>query len=228
MTEAAGPVYTEPQLRRYLERINLPSSAALPLPAPTLENLRRLVAAHLAACPFENLALHYSTRRQISLDAEVLFDKFVNRRRGGYCMEQNRAFSIVLRSLGYDLYTVGGRVVQGLEWGKVMGWNHMAIIVTLDGIEYLVDVGYGSNCLTAPLPIFNGQIIGDAVAGVIPEEHRVHQAEIPGAGKKGHKIWMLQLRFDSNSEWQTQYLFEKDIEFFVADYEVYVPKLVSL
>ena len=143
-------------------------------------------------------------------------------------MEQNRAFSIVLRSLGYDLYTVGGRVVQGLEWGKVMGWNHMAIIVTLDGIEYLVDVGYGSNCLTAPLPIFNGQIIGDAVAGVIPEEHRVHQAEIPGAGKKGHKIWMLQLRFDSNSEWQTQYLFEKDIEFFVADYEVYVPKLVSL
>jgi arylamine N-acetyltransferase len=219
MTEAAGVVYTEAQLRRYLERINFPSSKSLP--ELTLENLRRLVAAHLEACPFENLSLHYSAHPKVDLDAEFIFDKFVNRHRGGYCMEQNRVFSIVLRSLGYDVYTVGGRVLQGLEWGKVSGWDHMAIILTLSGIEYLVDVGFGSGCLTAPLPIFNGSIIEEPASGVIPEEHRVHRAEIPGAGKKGHKIWMLQLRYDSNVEWQTQYIFEKDFEFFAPDYEVY-------
>jgi len=220
MTAAAGVVYAEAQLRRYLERINFPSPSSLP--DPTLENLRRLVAAHLESCPFENLSLHYSAHPKVDLDAESLFDKFVNRRRGGYCMEQNRVFSIVLRSLGYELYTVGARVVQGLEWGNVTGWNHMAIIVTLGGIEYLVDVGYGSTCLTAPLPIFNGSIVEDPMPGVISEEHRVHRTQIPGAGKKGHKIWMLQLRFDSNPDWQTQYIFEKDFEFFAPDYEVYV------
>lgn len=221
MTAAAGSVYTDAQLRRYLARINFPASDSSSLPAPTLENLRLLIALHLDACPFENLSLHYSTQRRVNLDAEALFDKFVNRRRGGYCMEQNRVFSIVLRSLGYDLYTVGGRVLQGLEWGKVMGWNHMAIILTLDGIEYLVDVGYGSNCLTAPLPIFDGKIIEEPISGVIPEEHRVHRAEIPGAGKKNHEIWMLQIRFNRESEWQTQYIFEKDLEFFAPDYDVY-------
>jgi arylamine N-acetyltransferase len=225
MSTAARDVYTDAQLHRYLERINFPvSDSASVRPAPTLENLRRLIAAHLEACPFENLSLHYSAQPKITLDAESLFDKFINRRRGGYCMEQNQIFSIVLRSLGYELYTVGGRVLQGLEPGTISGLNHMAIILTLGGIEYLVDVGYGSNCLTAPLPIFeNGQIIEDPISGVVPEQHRIHREEIPGARKKNHKIWMLQIRYNRDSEWLTQYIFEKDFEFFVPDFEVYLP-----
>jgi arylamine N-acetyltransferase len=136
-------------------------------------------------------------------------------------MEQNQAFSILLRSLGYDLYAIGGRVLEG---GKsVRGFEHMAIILTLDGIEYLVDVGYGSNCLTAPLPIFNGEVIEEPIKGVIPEEHRVRQQEIPGAGKKGHKIWALQVRRSPQTDWETQYIFEKDFEFFGQDYEMYIP-----
>lgn len=217
---AHGPTYTEPQLLRYLERINYPLTNPPSLPQPTLETLRRLMACHLQACPFENLSLHYSTRRIIDLESEFLFDKFVNERRAGYCMEQNRVFSTVLRSLGYDVYTVGGRVLAGLPPGEVNGFGHMAIILMFDGIEYLVDVGYGSNGLTAPLPIFNGEVIEDVQYGVAPEQHRIHLAEIPGAAKRGHKIWTLQMRRNGEAEWETQYVFEKDFEFFARDYEV--------
>ena len=219
---AHGPNYTERQLFRYLERINYPLSKPPSLPPATLENLRRLMARHLQVCPFENLSLHYSSRRIIDLESEVLFDKFVNHRRAGYCMEQNRVFSTVLRSLGYDVYTVGGRVLSGLKPGEVRGFGHMAIILTLDGTEYLVDVGYGSNCLTAPLPIFDGKMIEDIQYGVVPEQHRIHLSEIPGSAKKGHKIWTLQIRRNAEAEWETQYVFEKDFEFYAPDYEVYI------
>jgi len=37
-------------------------------------------------------------------------DKMVTRRRGGYCMEQNRVFAALLKSFGFDLYTNGARV----------------------------------------------------------------------------------------------------------------------
>lgn len=211
-----GPTYTDAQVCRYLERIGLPPTL---LPT-TLETLCRLIAGHLHAIPFENLSLHYSPNPSISLDPEFLFDKFVNRKRGGYCMEQNCAFSTLLRSLGYNLYTIGGRVLQVAN-NVVAGFGHMAIILTLDGIEYLVDVGYGSNCLTAPLPIFNGEIMEEPIKGVIPEEHRIHRGELPEASKKGHKIWMLQIRYNPESEWETQYVFEKDFEFFSKDYEMY-------
>jgi arylamine N-acetyltransferase len=222
-----GPKYTDQQAYRYLKRINFPLSTSLStplsLPPPTLDTLRRLVAGHLHAIPFENLSLHYSKRRTITLEPDFLFDKFVNQQKGGYCMEQNRAFSTLLRTLGYDLYTVGGRVFHGPDKGQVRGFGHMAIILTLDNIEYLVDVGFGGSGLTAPLPIFNGQVIEDPIKGVIPEEHRIHRAEILGSAKKGHKSWMLQSRRNPHSEWENQYSFEKDFEFFGSDYEVYGP-----
>jgi arylamine N-acetyltransferase len=215
----AGSTYTDGQVSRYLERINFPTVTPPSFPAPTLDTLRRLVACHLNACPFENLSLHYSTQRTISLNPELLFDKLVNKRRGGYCMEQNEAFATLLRSLGYILYTVGGRVFME---GGVGGLGHMAIIVTLYDVEYLVDVGFGGDGLTAPLPIFNGQIIEDPIDGVVPERHRIHLGELPHATKKGHKTWMLQAQRSSECDWDTKYAFEKDFEFFAKDFEVYV------
>lgn len=212
-----GSIYTDSQVYCYLERINFPIPQPLAFPSPTLETLRWLVAGHLHAISFENLSLHYSTDRTISLDSEILFDKFVNKRKGGYCMELNRAFSTLLRSLGFQLYTIGARVVVG---DHLLGFNHMAMIVTLEDIEYLVDVGFGGYGLTAPLAIFDGEVIEEPISGVIPDEHRVHLDELPGVGRKGHKIWMYQHRQNREANWKTQFVFEKDFEFYGADYEV--------
>lgn len=136
-------------------------------------------------------------------------------------MEQNRGFSDLLQTLGYDVYTVGARVHMGKEYG-FGGFAHMAIVVTLDDIEYLTDVGFGGYGLTAAIPIFDGKhIIETPIDGVLPEQHRVTLGELPGAMKKGHKTWLLQSRRTAESEWENIYAFEKDFEFFPRDYEVY-------
>jgi len=135
-------------------------------------------------------------------------------------MEVNRGMATLLRALGYELYTVGGRVAQGE--GKFTPFAHMMIILTLDRLQYLVDVGFGGSGLTSPLPIFNEKIIETPIKGAIPEEHRVTLAVIPNASLKDHKVWHFQHRKRPEEDWQTLYIFEKDFEFFEADYEVYV------
>jgi arylamine N-acetyltransferase len=217
-----APTLTDSQVLQYLRRIDFPISEPPSFPPPTLDTLRRLIAGHLYAIPFENLSLHYASKGSITLDRQTVFDKFVTQRKGGYCMEQNLCFAMLLQSLKYDFYTIGARVYQGKERGYG-GFNHMAIILTLDNLEYLVDVGFGGFGLTAPLPIFDGQkIIETRIEGVLPEEHRVTLGELKGA-RKGHKSWLFQSRRNQRGDWETAYAFEKDVAFFPADYEVYYP-----
>lgn len=216
-----GATYTEHQAYLYLERINFPLSDPPTFPPPSVETLKRLIAGHLHAIPFENLSLHYSSRPSINLEPESIFDKFVNQRKGGYCVEQNGGFATLLRTLGYELYTIGARVFLGAHKERVGGFDHMAVIVIIGDIEYLVDVGFGGHGLTAPLPIYNGKVIEDAIDGATPEQHRIHLAEIPLASRKGRKSWMLQIRRNPEYEWETLYAFEKDLEFFRPDYQMY-------
>ena len=132
-------------------------------------------------------------------------------------MEQNGLFATVLRTLGYTLYTIGSRVFTPTG---ITGWSHMAIIVTLDGVEYLVDVGFGAYGPTAPIPMLDGQTTYEPVGGVFPERLRIHRDVIPGAARNNYKTWILQSQRDPESNWDSHYCFEKDIEFFDADYKV--------
>ena len=63
------------------------------------------------------ISVQYSWHRALSLDSEALFHKIVERRLGGYCMENNAFFSTILRSLGYQLYVTGARISNALEKG---------------------------------------------------------------------------------------------------------------
>src|SRR5271155_345014 len=94
--------FTTTQVLRYFNCVyfDVPKSSAI-LPAPTLETLRRLIARHLQVIPFENLSLHYSTHCNVVIEKEFLFEKMINKRKGGYCMEHNTTFATVLRTLGY-------------------------------------------------------------------------------------------------------------------------------
>ena len=72
-----------------------------------------LQAAHVAAIPFEGLDPYL--RRPVALDLATLQEKIFAHRRGGYCLEQNMLFREGLRSLGYKITSLQGRVVRGLE-----------------------------------------------------------------------------------------------------------------
>jgi arylamine N-acetyltransferase len=83
----------------------------------SLDHLGLLQRYQLAAVPFENLDLHYSAHRTISIDHEDVFEKVIDNKshRGGYCMENSTLFGTILRSVGYDVTPVGGRVNEAVQ-----------------------------------------------------------------------------------------------------------------
>lgn len=128
------PTYTHSQLLAFFNHIHLFAyeqyqTPLAPLRLPTspldlLDFLTQIQQHVLATIPFENLSIHYSPHHTISLDPAALYTKVVERGHGGYCMELNCFFLTVLRSLGFEVYSVGARVSldpngAGEEYG---GW----------------------------------------------------------------------------------------------------------
>lgn len=114
------------QINAYLIRIRHPKPSPKELSKDyglgLLDSLQR---QHLASVPFENLSIHYSTDHAVTLDPEEVYSKIVTRRRGGYCLENNLLFGILLRSFGFTLVSVGARVsydVMHVPGGGYTGW----------------------------------------------------------------------------------------------------------
>jgi N-hydroxyarylamine O-acetyltransferase len=93
--------------------------------------------------PFENLDIHL--KRKIILKPELFYKKIVENNRGGFCYEMNGLFYDVLKSLGYEVKMISARVYDTPEPGPE--FDHMALIVTLDGKDWLADVGFGDSFL---------------------------------------------------------------------------------
>lgn len=107
---------------------------------PDLEYLEKLTRAHLLAVPFENLTV-CDEHKEPSLDPDDLFDKVVNRNRGGYCFELNKLFYLLLQGLGYTCYPIPVRVIH--KRVEPCAISHRATIVVIDGKRYYGDVGFG-------------------------------------------------------------------------------------
>jgi N-hydroxyarylamine O-acetyltransferase len=116
---------------------------------PTLETLNRLIFAHSHSIPYETLDIMLG--RPPKLDVPTLQCKMIANRRGGYCFEQNMLFRAGLRSLGYNITCLQGRVVRGLAIDAPRPAIHMLLIVELLGGRYLADVGFGNLAPTSAL-----------------------------------------------------------------------------
>lgn len=136
-------------LEAYLARIEYRG----PL-TPSLETLRALQRAHLAAVPFENLEI--VTGGEIRLDLASLQDKLVRRRRGGYCHEQNLLFATVLDRLGFAVEGRSARILMGDDAHKATPLSHTILVVTMAGADWLVDVGVGNAGPREPIALEEG------------------------------------------------------------------------
>ena len=143
------PCYSAEQIQKYFSHITLPQnyrqcSPVYNNPKDALEFLTRLQRYQLAAVPFENLQLHYSSHHTISLDAEVLYNKIVEKgNRGGYCMENNCFFGTVLRTLGFSLHSAGARVALAASGRPVegyFGWYSCLFLTAV--IHILIGAGH--------------------------------------------------------------------------------------
>ena len=169
-------------IKAYLERINYRGSLA-----PTAETLRGLQVAHLLTVPFENLSIH--ANQPIVLEDQALFEKIVERRRGGFCYEANGLFAALLRALGFDVSMLSAGVGNAAG-GFGPDFDHMTLMVSLEQ-RWLADVGFGDS-FREPLLLDerSEQVQGSRAYRILPDDT--------------HLILMQR---DKSEEWQAQYRF---------------------
>jgi len=128
----------------YLRRLGFDTA-----PPPTLDTLRQLQLRHTGVFPFENLAT--ITGAPVLIDLPSLEEKILRGGRGGYCYELNHLFFTLLLELGFDARAISGRVVINQPEGSWTARTHRLSLVTIDGMRYITDVGFGGMVPTAPL-----------------------------------------------------------------------------
>lgn len=134
-SEPLAPNHKNMNKNAYLNRIGINENDL----SANLATLNLLQKRHLLNIPFENLDIHW--KNPIVLDTEKFFVKVINKKRGGFCYELNGLFNELLKELGFQAKIISARVSNGKDFGAE--YDHLAILVKIDGEEYLTDVGFG-------------------------------------------------------------------------------------
>jgi N-hydroxyarylamine O-acetyltransferase len=195
---------SEPRLTHlalYLQRLGYDAP-----PAPTLETLRLLQRRHTSAFAFENLTT--LSGEPVLIDLPSVEQKVLLENRGGYCYELNNLFLALLQELGFEARGISGRVVMGQPEGAWTARTHRLSLVTLDGVRYITDVGFGGMVPTAPL------ILDSTTEQPTPHEpYRIEQHD------DGYT-----LRANVAGEWKAMYIFDlqrqEDIDYAVGNWYV--------
>ncbi|KAK4040296.1 hypothetical protein C8A01DRAFT_46365 [Parachaetomium inaequale] len=225
--------YTPAQVASYLSYIGLPPSFHPSANPPlNLAYLTALFTHQVTAIPYDNLSIHYSPQHAVNLDPQALFAKMITtttagsprRGRGGYCMENSILFNHMLRALGFEAYLTGVRIrprVDGVPQGEAYtGWVHLVNIVSVPGerVKYAVDVGFGGDGMTVPMPLVEGQVHHNSIG---TQEVRFVRGFIPGQrfrGEGAERMWVYQVRNGREREWVDFFAFHDRFEFTEADF----------
>ncbi|KAL9048681.1 MAG: hypothetical protein Q9206_005908, partial [Seirophora lacunosa] len=93
--------------------------------------------------------------------------------------------------------------------------GHMINIITIAGEKYMVDVGFGGNGPTAPLPLEE-----DTARGRLgPGQMRLVRSKIEEQTDAEQRLWIYQIRHSPDGEWEPTYCFT-ETEFLPQDYEM--------
>lgn len=157
------------QMKAYFERLGITAACDV-FPAPSLELLNQLIEAHQKKIPFEDLEV-YLQRLPLSLEVQDLYEKIIERKRGGYCFELNGLFISLLRSLGFDAWSCICRVIRGRDFIKPV--SHRGNIVKIEDKLYFCDVGFGGPMSCHAVLLENGlhQKIGEEEFWPVDEEN---------------------------------------------------------
>ena len=134
------------QIERYLKRIGLGG----PLP-PTAQTLSAIQWAHLHTVPFENLEIVPLDQR-FTLDIPAVYEKVVERKRGGFCFELNGLLAVLLESLGFEVKRMAAHFSDEADPDP---FDHLVLDVTVptDGSRWYADVGAGRTNPDRSIPI---------------------------------------------------------------------------
>jgi arylamine N-acetyltransferase len=131
---------TDEIFTRYLRALGIP------MRDPSPDTLVELVTAHLTRVPFENISKLYH-RKHNGLRGlpglELYLDGIERHNFGGTCYANNYYLNLLLEYIGYEVRLCGADMTEADV--------HIVNMVTVDGREHIVDVGYAAPFLS-PLP----------------------------------------------------------------------------
>ena len=144
----------------------------------------------------------------------------------------------MLRGLGFAVYSAGARVRRrehGVPVGDYMGWTHVVNIVTLDDDDdddtepgsasgqaprqrrYMVDVGFGGDGPTKPLPLTPNGVV---TRNLGTQQVTLARENIASNADPGQRLWVYKLRNHADeAAWQDCYCFA-ELEFLAQDLDV--------
>ncbi|KZN28815.1 hypothetical protein N480_08600 [Pseudoalteromonas luteoviolacea S2607] len=114
-----------------------------------LEFLNQLQRKHIAQYSFNSISVLLN--RPMPLDIPHLFNKLITKQSGGYCFEHNKLVYTILQSLGFDVKLLLAKVVYNRDIDVPR--THRATLVTYEGADYLLDVGFGPQGAFYPLKL---------------------------------------------------------------------------
>ncbi|MCK6188393.1 arylamine N-acetyltransferase [Pseudomonas sp. EYE_354] len=184
--------------RLYLQRLGYDSP-----PPPTLQTLCELQLRHVCAFAFESLST--LLRLPVPIDLPSVEQKILFDGRGGYCYELNQMFLALLQDLGFDARGITGRVVMGGPPDARTARTHRLSLVTLDGVRYITDVGFGGMVPSSPL-----RLDTEAVQATAHEPYRLTFNQ----GEGSYTLWA-----EVAGEWRGLYVFDLQVQADI-DYEI--------
>lgn len=125
---------------------------------PTLDlaGLNVIYAAICGSIPFDNVQKRIwfaSDQKKPATggDPGEFFENWVRHGTGGTCWPSNGAMYALARALGFRARRITGSVIVA---NYPQGANHGSVLVTLDGVDYVFDLAFGSFKV---LPLVRGQ-----------------------------------------------------------------------
>lgn len=149
--------------------------------------LSRLQEAFICSVPFENIDIIHNV--PLNFLTPAVYEKIVKRKRGGLCFENNSLFYWALTEIGFEVKIIEAEMFPKEQFKG--HFDHMALIVKIDAIEYLVDVGNGKY-FGKPMPI-----LSKAVTKAEGINYKI--------SNYGDKDFVL--CFENNASWKYRYAF---------------------
>jgi len=188
-------------------------------PQPDLDGLNELYTAWCGAVPFDNVRkrIWFASDRSVPLPgggATDFFENWLLHGTGGTCWPGNGALFALVDALGFDARRIAGAMIDSP--GPPDRAGHGSVVVTLDGIDYLVDASILS---FEALPLVPG---APATAG--PGIHQIRAAwtetEADSTATGVDVIWLTGHARDTPIHFRPSPEFDRvDHAFFLDGYE---------
>ncbi|MBW7867165.1 MAG: arylamine N-acetyltransferase [Brumimicrobium sp.] len=172
-------------LLQYLRRIKFQGT-----PDVSLKTLSQIILRHTQTFAFENL--NPLVGLPVSLELETIAHKFIVEHRGGYCFEHNRLLLEVFKAIGFEVRGLLGKVYAKGKRIEDLQRTHMIVLVSLDGKNFIADVGFGGFDPTSPI-----RLVCNRIQKTTKENFRIIK-------ERNHYILQIMIQ----SRWVSLYLFD--------------------